>query len=78
MVGRMLFFRNQARGETLTRLAAAEPTAAGRFLDWLESDPDLRDADKVAFPRSPIWMRRRLWSSRARARHARTPATRSK
>ena len=49
MVGRLLFFRNQARNEALTRLTTTEPPATARFLDWLEADPDLRDADKLAF-----------------------------
>ena len=28
---------------------AGEPAAATRFLNWLEADADLRDADKLAF-----------------------------
>jgi peptidoglycan/xylan/chitin deacetylase (PgdA/CDA1 family)/uncharacterized caspase-like protein len=49
MVGRLLFFRNHARREALTQLAGSEPATTGRFLDWLEHDTDLRDADKLAF-----------------------------
>jgi peptidoglycan/xylan/chitin deacetylase (PgdA/CDA1 family)/uncharacterized caspase-like protein len=49
MIGRVLFFRNQARGESLSARMAGEPAAASRFLNWLEADVDLRDADKLAF-----------------------------
>ena len=59
MVGRYLFFRNLERGNALaTRLTAALSAAATspaapsevlRFLEDVESNPEYRDADKLAF-----------------------------
>jgi len=49
MAGRVLFSRNQARGESLTARLAGEPATTTRFLNWLETDTNLRDADKLAF-----------------------------
>ena len=47
IVGRILFHEMLARQEALlSHLAAVSPD---EFLDWLERDPSLRDADKLAF-----------------------------
>lgn len=59
VVGKILYHRNIDRLEKLREELTAEvrhtarssktPEKLSRFLDWLERDPELRDADKLAF-----------------------------
>lgn len=47
IIGRILFHEMLARQEALSSRLAVAPLHG--FLDWLERDPSLRDADKLAF-----------------------------
>lgn len=59
VVGKILYHRNIDRLEKLRELLVADvrqaaragraPASVDRFLDWLERNPELRDADKLAF-----------------------------
>jgi peptidoglycan/xylan/chitin deacetylase (PgdA/CDA1 family)/uncharacterized caspase-like protein len=49
LVGKILHEQTREHLVAVADRLAATPADAGRFLDWLERDPELRDADKLAF-----------------------------